>query len=91
MAGTPDVDLTGRVALITGAGRGIGRSLALRLAAEGMKVALVSRTASDVESAKDEIVAGSVVRVTGVAGAGLIVERGSSGGPVPTGVGGQDD
>ena len=50
-------DLKGRVALITGAGRGIGRSLALRLADEGMKVALVSRTASDVESAKDEIVA----------------------------------
>ena len=50
-------DLNGRVALITGAGRGIGRSLAVRLSAEGMKVALVARTQADVESARDEIVA----------------------------------
>jgi len=50
-------DLKGRVALITGAGRGIGRSLALRLADEGMLVALVARTESDVESAREEIVA----------------------------------
>ena len=47
-------DLSGRVALITGAGRGIGRSLAVRLSAEGMKVALVARTQADVESARDE-------------------------------------
>ncbi|MET8542904.1 SDR family oxidoreductase [Kitasatospora sp. NPDC004799] len=36
--------LAGQVALITGAGRGIGRELAIGLAAEGMAVGLVGRT-----------------------------------------------
>jgi NAD(P)-dependent dehydrogenase (short-subunit alcohol dehydrogenase family) len=49
--------LTGKTAIITGAGRGIGRALGQRLADEGMKVALVARTASDVDSLRDEIVA----------------------------------
>lgn len=50
-------DLTGQVAVVTGAGRGIGRALGARLAREGMKVGLVSRTASEVESLRDEITA----------------------------------
>lgn len=36
-------DLRGQVALITGGGTGIGRGIALRLAAEGMKVAICAR------------------------------------------------
>ena len=37
-------------ALVTGAGRGMGQSIALSLAQEGAKVAVVSRTASDLTS-----------------------------------------
>ena len=39
------IDLKGKRALITGAGSGIGRAIALRLAEEGMKLALVGRSA----------------------------------------------
>jgi 3-oxoacyl-[acyl-carrier protein] reductase len=42
------------VAVVTGAGRGIGRAAALALAAGGWKVALVARRASDLEAVAGE-------------------------------------
>lgn len=47
--------LQGRVGVVTGAGRGIGREVALALAVEGMGLVLLSRTGSEVRSLAEEL------------------------------------
>lgn len=51
--------LHGKIAIVTGAGSGIGRAAAVRFAAEGARVALVSRTAASGEEAAAEARAGA--------------------------------
>jgi 2-deoxy-D-gluconate 3-dehydrogenase len=52
---TAETDLTGTVAIVTGAGRGLGRAVAHGLAAAGARVTLFSRTADELEAAASEI------------------------------------
>ena len=47
--------LDGLVAIVTGAGQGIGRGVALALAGEGAAVALVGRTPAKLESVLEEV------------------------------------
>jgi NAD(P)-dependent dehydrogenase (short-subunit alcohol dehydrogenase family) len=48
-------DLSGKVAIVTGSSRGIGRAIALRLAQHGAKVVISSRTLEACEEVADEI------------------------------------
>ena len=49
------VNFSGRIALVTGASRGIGRAAALALAGAGAHVILIARTVGGLEEVDDEI------------------------------------
>jgi NAD(P)-dependent dehydrogenase (short-subunit alcohol dehydrogenase family) len=50
-----DIDIAGRTIVITGAAQGIGRSLALGLAAQGARVGVLARDRSRAQAVVDEI------------------------------------
>lgn len=63
-----DLNLAGKTAFVTGASKGIGRQVAVRLAAEGCDLALTARGAADLEAAANRIADDSGRRVLPLAG-----------------------
>ncbi|GAB4313799.1 MAG: hypothetical protein Kow0069_15080 [Promethearchaeota archaeon] len=61
-----DAKLEGKVVVVTGSGRGIGRTLALAFAGMGARVGLTARTAAEIEAVKAEVEAagGTAAAVT---------------------------
>jgi NAD(P)-dependent dehydrogenase (short-subunit alcohol dehydrogenase family) len=55
MRGKKPFDLGGQRAIVTGAGRGIGKAIALGLAEAGADLGLVSRTTSELEAVAEQI------------------------------------
>ena len=51
----PQLNLSGKIALVSGASKGLGKAMALALSAQGATVALVSRNREKLEEVKNEI------------------------------------
>jgi NAD(P)-dependent dehydrogenase (short-subunit alcohol dehydrogenase family) len=69
--------LKGQVAIVTGAGRGFGRAIAMRLAGEGAAVALTARTRAELDAVVADIhhMRGQAIAVDGDATNPVDVER----------------
>ena len=63
-----DLMLKGKVAIVGGASKGLGRACAQALAEEGVNLALCSRSQADLEKAAQEIRSGTGVEVLAIAG-----------------------
>ena len=70
-----DLGIRGRRAIVGGASKGLGRACARALAAEGVTVAIVARTQSELHKAAEELVRSTGVEVVHVA-ADLSTEEG---------------
>ncbi|HEX4978546.1 MAG TPA: SDR family NAD(P)-dependent oxidoreductase [Acidimicrobiales bacterium] len=66
--------LTGRVAIVTGASRGIGEEIAVRLAAEGARVAASARTVEPGDSRFEGSLAETVARIEASGGEAMAVK-----------------
>ncbi|MCG7408222.1 3-ketoacyl-ACP reductase [Paenibacillus sp. ACRRX] len=58
------MDLKNKAAIITGAGKGIGRAIAVSLAKEGTHLGLIARTTSDLEALRSELTEQYGIRVS---------------------------
>ena len=66
--------LQGKIAIVTGAGKGIGKAIAIALAKEGVQVGLIARTSKDLEAVAAEITAFGVKAAFAVADISSITE-----------------
>ena len=66
--------LAGKVAIVTGASRGIGEAIAARLAQEGAKVVASARTAEDGESKLSGTLTDTIARITKAGGEARFVK-----------------
>ena len=80
-----DLGLEGKIAIVTGGSKGIGRSTALALAQEGVDVAICARGVEDLEDAAAEIRARTGRRALAVrADTGVTGETSRTSSPPPS-------
>ncbi len=61
-----DLELGGKVAIVTGGSKGIGKAIALELAREGVDIAIAARTADELAVTAAEIRAETGMKVIGI-------------------------